>query len=84
MLQDEALMTQRWHAWEQEQKGIMQRHLQDRQRQVGMQLAMHVAFTVTLCASSAPGSYGCFGEKRCAVGRTIMQSLLRHSGMHMS
>ncbi|KAL0027634.1 hypothetical protein WJX79_004272 [Trebouxia sp. C0005] len=32
--QDKAAMTQRWHAWEQEQKAIMQRQLQDQQLQV--------------------------------------------------
>jgi len=33
ILQDKAAMTQRWHAWEQEQKAIMQRQLQDQQLQ---------------------------------------------------
>ncbi len=33
MLQDKSAMTQRWHTWEQEQKAIMQRQLQDQQIQ---------------------------------------------------
>ncbi len=48
MLQDKAAMTQRWHAWEQEQEAIMQRQLQDQQLQashtapclIGLQIPM--------------------------------------------